>query len=407
MTASRSVRTPLAVATRGHAWVRGLAAVLCFAAAPSVVLAQGGPARVEVDRVSTVMLSEKQPVLGRLVATRESLIASRIPGIVDAIHVRIGDQVTKGQDLADLDRELLDIEAETAEATLVQAQALLNAATASVALAKQSFDRVSGLQGSAAFSQGRFDDLSQELERARALYAEAEAKSAASRAGVATAKYRLKNATIEAPFDGVVIARDAEPGEYLSVGAPVLTLIDSLNLEIEADVPTEVIGGLDLGGSVAFTLDDGTRHTATVRAVVPNETPTTRTRPVRFAPEFADTAKPLAAGQTATLEIPVGQPREVVSVAKDAVVQQMGGWIVFVAEDGKATPRPVEIGDAADGRFKVSGLEPGEIVVVRGNERLRPGQPIAFDPPPAGDEAGERTARATGEPAESTAAATN
>jgi multidrug efflux pump subunit AcrA (membrane-fusion protein) len=77
----------------------------------------------------------------------------------------------------------------------------------------------------------------------------------------------------------------------------------------------------------------------------------------------------------------VGAVRDVLSVPKDALVQGRDGWTVFVAADGKAQPRPVQLGIALGNRYEVlGGLTPGDLVVVRGNERLRPGQDIAPSP---------------------------
>lgn len=353
-------------------------------AAVDPALAQGRPASVEVDTVRTVTHEETQPVIGRLVATTRSVLASRIEGIVGRVLVDVGDRVRRGAPIAELDRELLEIELATAEAAIDQAEALREAAAANVSLAEQSYERTRRLRGSAAFSQARFEDLSQELERARALFAEAEGRFANATSQLATAKYRLENATVLAPFDGVVIERHAQPGAYLSPGAAVVTVLDDRNLEIEADVPTELVAALAPGGAVELVLDDGTRHSARLRAVIPDESPQTRTRPARFRPALEETLKPLAAGQSATLMVPTAPPREVVSVAKDALVQQAGGWVVFTDEDGKAMPRPVEIGAAIGDRFEVvSGLEPGDVAVVRGNERLRPGQAIEYSEPDA------------------------
>jgi len=79
--------------------------------------------------------------------------------------------------------------------------------------------------------------------------------------------------------------------------------------------------------------------------------------------------------------VPVSAPRDVLSVPKDALVQGRGGWTVFVAADGKAQPRNVQIGVALGNRYEVTqGLSEGDLVVVRGNERLRPGQDIAPSP---------------------------
>jgi hypothetical protein len=114
---------------------------------------------------------------------------------------------------------------------------------------------------------------------------------------------------------------------------------------------------------------------------------------VRFSLGFDGTTKPLAAGQSVTILAPMGGPREALSVSKDALVQQAGGWIVFVAEDGKAAPRPVTVGAAIGGRFEIEGgLSAGDLVVVRGNERLRPGQPIQYDDPAAAVASGSATA---------------
>ena len=115
-----------------------------------------------------------------------------------------------------------------------------------------------------------------------------------------------------------------------------------------------------------------------LRVLLPVEDTATRTRPVRFVSAQLAEMDALAIGQSITVNIPVSQPREVLSVPKDALVQAQGGWTIFVAADGKAQPRPVEIGVALGDRFEVlDGLAEGDVVVTRGNERLRPGQDIA------------------------------
>jgi hypothetical protein len=86
----------------------------------------------------------------------------------------------------------------------------------------------------------------------------------------------------------------------------------------------------------------------------------------------------VAVGQSLTVNVPIGAARDVLSVPKDALVQARGGWTVYVAADGKAEPRTVSIGVPLGDRYEVlNGLAAGELVVVRGNERLRPGQDIA------------------------------
>jgi len=365
--------------------VRAAVAAALLAFAPQVAgdaFGQGRPATVMVDPVTMVEVSETLPLVARLVAVEESVVATRIPGIVGRVFVEVGESVEAGDPLARLDMELLAIELRGAEATLTQAEAGLDVATSNVDLAEQVYERTDRLRGSAAYSQGRADDLAKEVARARAELARAEAAVAVARSEVESARYRMTNATVRAPFDGVVLERAANPGDYLNVGGPVARVMDVSNLEIEADVPTESVTGLTPGKRVSIVMDDGAPGFATVRAAIPSESQTTRTRPVRFTLASTQSDKPLASGQSVTVLAPVGAPREALTVAKDALVQQVGGWIVYVAEDGKAAPRSVMLGTAVNDRYEVSGnLAPGDLVVVRGNERLRPGQPIEFEDP--------------------------
>ncbi|MEM6422785.1 MAG: hypothetical protein AAF698_09360, partial [Pseudomonadota bacterium] len=85
-----------------------------------------------------------------------------------------------------------------------------------------------------------------------------------------------------------------------------------------------------------------------------------------------------ATGRSVTLRVPASAPRGAVTIPKDALVQSRGAWTVFVVEDGVAASREVRLGQPAGNWIEIrSGLDIGEYVVTRGNERLRPGQPIA------------------------------
>jgi RND family efflux transporter MFP subunit len=166
------------------------------------------------------------------------------------------------------------------------------------------------------------------------------------------------------------------------IGAPVLALLDDTSLEIEADVPSVQARTLEPGTVVGASLEGGERLGATLRAVIPDENPLTRTVAMRFGLDRSTLDRAVSSGETVTVEIPIGVVRDVVTVSKDAVLRRGPGDMVFVAEDGVAKPRNVELGEAVADRFVVQeGLEPGELVVVRGNERLRPEQAISYEQP--------------------------
>lgn len=132
------------------------------------------------------------------------------------------------------------------------------------------------------------------------------------------------------------------------------------------------------GTVVEAVLQDGTKFFAIVRAVIPEENTRTRTRAVRFVPQSAETVSSTA-NQAVTVAVPLDQTRQVLTVHKDAVTVQRGENLVFVVKDGKAVPKAVRIGESVGNRFEVlNGLEDGDLAVIRGNEVLRPGQPVAI-----------------------------
>ena len=362
-----------------------LAVVAAGLALPSLALAQGAggqPAIIKVDEVRTEPLSQTVPVIGRLVARQSGVIAARIDGPVLEVLVHVGDRVDVGDPLVLLDTEELELEKDLRESEVAAAEAALASAQSALTLAQQDLNRLEALKqsNSAAFPKARYDDARVEVVRAQRDVNRARAVLNQTKSQLKIAEVDLDRATIRAPYPGVITVRHIAAGAWLSVGDPVVDMVNDTDLEIEADVPSDRVVGLVPGTPIEMELDDGTRHTAFVRAAVTDENPLTRTRPVRFTPEFGTTEKPLAVNQSATVYLPIGKPRQVVSVHKDAIVNRQGQSLVFVVDGDAASIRTVKLGDAVGGRFEVlDGLSPGDLAVVRGNERLQPGQKIQID----------------------------
>lgn len=352
---------------------------IALLAPPQHAAAQGGPARVIVAPVEAREIADTAPVIARLVGTREAEVAVRAAGIVESVEFDPGDRLTEGQPMIRLDRTLSRIAERNAAAALAAAKAAVEVAEARARQTEQALERAGGLQGSTAFSRGVFEDLQQAAAEARAGITRAEAERGIAQAALARTRYDLHHMVLRAPFDGVVVERMAQPGQYVDLGEAAARLLDIASLEIEADIPVDLMVGIRPGIAISATFDGGLNTTARVRSLLPVETTATRTRIVRLTIDGEALPDAVAAtGRSITLSVPVSAPRSAPVIPKDALVQGLGGWTVFVADAGEAEPRTVSLGQSAGAMIEITtGLSTGEHVVIRGNERLRPGQPIA------------------------------
>jgi len=354
-------------------------------------------ARVSVDAVILEQFAQTVPILGRLVAKQTSTVAVRISGPVAEILVDPGDVVSVGQALARLDTTNLELLKKQAESALVEARTRLKTVKAELVLAGQEVDRLKALKGSAAISQAALDDALQQQQIARSRVNEADAGIRSSQVLFEIAALAYENAVIRAPFDGTITEKLTEVGNYLQVGQPVFRLISDRRLDLLADIPAPRLKGLQPGFTVRVEFENGSEHTAVMRAIVPEENPRTRTRQVRFEPILGDDAGNLASEQSVIVHIPVSDAREILTVHKDGIIRRGQANVVYVvvnesaeeAPDSQSDSQPgsqpqrveireLETGYSTGNRVEVlAGLSAGERVVIRGNERLRPGQAVS------------------------------
>ncbi len=356
----------------------GLVAVLGIG---SSALAQDDAVLVGVDEVIVEQVNETANVIGRFVSRQSGSVATEVEGSVESVFVEVGDRVVAGDKLVQISSDRMELRRDLLAAEVEQARAQLAAAEADLSLQRQALARFEDLSESAAYSQARHDDQIQEVAMTLAQVSVANASLIRAEANLALAQDEVDNAVIRAPYDGVIVLRHTEVGSYVDVGSAIVDMVNDGTIEIEADVPYDAIGGLIPGVTVSvdYVGDSGEPQQAQVRAVGVAENAQARTRPVRFSPSWQVLPGTVADGQTVLVEIPVGELRDAVTVHKDAINRSAAGATVFVVVDGAAQPRPVFLGSAVGVRFIVlSGLEPGELVVVRGNERLFPGQAVAF-----------------------------
>ena len=357
-------------------WLGAFMSLVCIATVQAAP-----PTLVQVDEVQQGMMLQTLPIIGRTVVRESGVVAAAVAGPVAKIQVHVGDRLATGDVIATLvdDRRQAVLERYTAEWNLQKAR--IQTAAARLTLARQERDRLAKLKGSPAFPKAQYEDKRQEAVRYRSEFAEVKAALGRAEADRRIADIELTRTIIRAPFPGVVTVRYTSSGAYLKVGDRIITLLNDSDLEIEVEVPAQHLKNLRQGVELEVELENKSRHRAIVRAIVPDENPLTRTRQVRLSPRFDPTQHfDMADNQSVMIHIPVAKNRKAISVHKDAIINRRGKQLVYVVMNDAAEIRPVQLGEAVGTRFVViSGLKPGELAVIRGNERLQPGQKVNYE----------------------------
>lgn len=244
-----------------------IAALVLAAAIAALVLALSSDREPAVSPYTTEPVRRGDLVAtvsatGNLAPTNEVEVGSEVSGIVETVLVDVNEHVTSSQELARLDTSRLVAQLERSRAALVAAQARVAQAAATV---RESEARLARLRQVSRISDGRVPSAT-EMESAEAAHARARADEASARAAVAEARATvssdettLAKATIRSPIDGVVLARQVEPGQTVAATfqAPVLfTLAESLTqMELEVDVDEADVGQVREGQDATFTVD--------------------------------------------------------------------------------------------------------------------------------------------------------
>ena len=317
------------------------------------------PAPVEVARVTEGTLEDTRRFGGQVRAAQQADVAGAVAGRVLATKRREGDAVKRGDVLVTLDAastrsELAAARARAAELAVRHEQAV------------KQFERVRELDYPAVSAPER--------ERYELEVAALAAQKQGQLAEVQRIRVILDRHTVRAPFAGTVSRKHVSPGDWAAVGAPLVSLVSTGDVEILVDVPARVAAHLARGAE-ALVLGAGELQ-ARVAGVVPSLDAQTRLSRVRLSP----VSRPdwLLPGLDVDVEFNVDLSGQGVLVPRDALVQGPVETRVVKLVDGKAEPLRIEVIATAGDRalVKGEGLIVGDQVVTRGNERLRPGQAV-------------------------------
>jgi len=340
-----------------------LATTLLTTTAALAQAPQTPPARVVAAPVRQASFAPTAIFVGGVYFNELAELASETAGLVASYDFSTGDHVRKGQVLVRLDTDILSQNLRAAKAELEQAKTNLEQA-------RKDDERLSKLLATGAISE-------QEHDKQRILRLVLEKRVSSLDASARGIEISIAKAIVKAPFDGVVLKRSVDRGEWLDRGETVAEIGRDDTMDVLVNVPESVIANLP-GDKTAEVEVAGRRLTATGLRLVPKGDVATRTFPVKMSlknPGF------LAQGMEARVTLPTGPAEECLILPRDAVISVMGQTAVWVARDGQAAMVPVRpLGyKGSEAGVRAEGLAAGDMVVTKGNERLRPGQPLAIE----------------------------
>ncbi len=337
-----------------------ISAALLLAAAAS---AQDGmpafpPAKVQVASAELRDMAPTVEASGTVVSLNDARVATEIEGVLTWI-ADVGAAVEAGDVIARIDPRLPRIAVARAKARVARLQAELG-------FRERQLSRAEELATSNNVSATLLDES--RAERDRALHELADARAELERA-----TGDLERTQVRAAFAGHVVARLASVGEYLAVGEVVIRIVDTHRKEITLPAPIALTAFINPGLEVRAR-NAGVERMHAVRAVVPVGDAVSRMVEVRL--EAGDS--PWLVGSPVQVSLPAGRPQKAVAVPRDALVRRGGQSFVYrVSDDGTAEQVPAEARQTV-GLWVAVGdnIRPGDRVVIRGAERLMPGQPV-------------------------------
>ncbi|HET8905075.1 MAG TPA: efflux RND transporter periplasmic adaptor subunit [Saccharospirillum sp.] len=362
-------------------WVLALiviAALVVFALQPGQAPVEATPAEpeaaepvlqisaTETTTVERQRLEQRLRVTGTLSPVERALLSSQVNAPVTRIAVRPGDAVEQGDVLVEMDATDLTNQ-------LNQLTNTARATQAQLALAQSSLDRGVRLAEQGLSPASSIEELRANVEAQSASLATQEWQIRAAERAVA-------NAVVRAPFSGQVSSRSVEPGQYVSVGTPLVTLVDLTALEMQANLPVNAATLVEPGQPVTIEVDSAEPFSlqGTVDRINPVALDATRTLPVYIRVTEPDAR--LRGGMFATGYIVIEARDNALAVPSEAVRSDSEGDFVLLLDNDQLVRQPVRVAGEWESGTRVeitSGLSAGDTLISAPLPELKAGDRIA------------------------------
>ena len=356
------------------------------------------PMTVELSAAQRGPIAEQLTVVGNLVGDATVAVVPKTAGRLDAVYVRLGDRVSRGQKIGKVeDREFLE-QVKQAEAAFEVGNATIRQREADLKFAQTNLDRSKSLFDRQLLPRQTLDDAEARSQASVAQLDLARAQVNQSKARLEELRVILANTLIVSPVNGFVARRAADAGAYVSPNAPLADVVDIDMVRIVANIIEKDLRRVRDGQPARVEVDafPGETFRGRIARVAPVLDPTTRTAQIEV--EIPNPGYRLKPGMYARVSVTTNEKPSALLVPRNAVVDLDGKRGVFVAQEQVASFREITLGIEDTGRLEVvSGITDQDKFVTTGAAALRDGDRILVSTgKPGGGPGGGR--RGAGEP---------
>jgi membrane fusion protein (multidrug efflux system) len=319
----------------------------------------------EVAGVARHVLIRRLPISGSLAPLLQTVIKAKVPGEVLAVNVREGMSVRQGEELMRLDTRSLAARVSSERAATEKARADLEIARLNHENAVRLFQKKVLAQN--------------ELDTKRSIFEATKAALKLAEAQLTVAEIMLDDASVRAPFDGVVAHRFVDPGGKVSPDSPLFELVDLAHMELQAAAPASEIPDVQAGQLAKVRVDGYGERSFEARVERINPTAEQGSRLILLYLSVDNSDGALRGGMFAQGDLLIEQTAPLLAIPQGAIVSESGVDYVMAIENGKATRKRVTLGmrSANDNLVELrEGLAEGTRIIAVNLPSLEPGTPI-------------------------------
>jgi RND family efflux transporter MFP subunit len=328
---------------------------------------------VEVEILKPMELYIENVMTAKTYADKDVYVVPLMAGKVEKIYVSVGDRVHKDEVLFIMDKDDISKQVNQAKAAYDSAKAGYDVTAAQIQTAKDSFEKVKKLYEEGAVPETQYEQakLSASDESLQA------AKMGVEQARVAyeNAASMLKNAEVKAPIAGVISSINIVEGEYATSSNPPITIVDSESITVEFGVPGSMVNKIKKGDVATVEISDaGYKQENSINSVSSSADLMTNLYNVDIILDNDGTIKP---GMFAKIYLYTDRIESALAVKTEAVKERDGKKYVFVASDDTAVEKEVTTGLDTGMHTEInSGLAEGDKIIVKGQDYISDGGKI-------------------------------